>query len=189
MTSQATVPAQIIKSENSLIANLVFIGLGVLLLSLLAQLAFPLPWTPVPVTGQTFGVALIALLWGWKRGSAVVVSYVALGSLGWPLFTQAHSSLLLGPTFGYLVGMIVASFVVGVLADKGYTKYFTTALVASYLGSFFTFSFGLIGLSFFIPTESLFVAGVLPFLPGDLIKNVSAAFIASAVHRRFHLKK
>lgn len=184
MTSQASIPILISRTESPVLANFMAIFSGVLLISLLAQIAIPLSWTPVPITGQTFAVSLVSLMWGWKRGATILFAYLTLGSLGLPIFAHAKSGILLGPTFGYLIGMFAASFVVGFLADKGMTQKFSSSLLASYTGSFIIFCFGAIGLSFFVPLDQLFIAGVLPFLPGDAIKNLLAATIVSRVSQR-----
>lgn len=156
--------------------------LGVLLLSLLAQVAIRLPWTPVPVTGQTFGVALTALLWGRTRAFGVVASYLILGFVGLPVMA-AGQALTLGATGGYLGGMLLAAFVVGELADRGFTQSWWRAFLAAASGSVIIFTCGLLVLSFYVPYENLFISGLLPFLPGDLFKNLLASFIASRGNR------
>jgi biotin transport system substrate-specific component len=184
MPLQATLPLLISGNKYKSLANMGAIFAGVMLLSLLAQVSIPLPWTPVPVTGQTMGVALIALSWGWKRSGVVVLSYLLLGSLGAPVFAAGGSGFLFGATFGYLMGMLVAAIVMGYLADRGFTNSFLKTLLVAYLGSAITFSFGVLGLSFFLPTEALFVAGVQPFLPGDTIKNCLAAYITFQARKK-----
>lgn len=174
-TSKALVPTLLIKFPDQLKAHVISFLLGLAMLSALAQLKFTLPWTPVPITGQTFGVALLALLWGSRLSLSVFVGYLGIGFLGAPVFAGGASGLLLGPTMGYLAGMLVASWVVGKLSDRGWTENFWRALAACYIGSLIIFSCGVIGLSFFIPAEKILVAGVLPFLPGDLLKNTLAA--------------
>ncbi len=154
---------------------------GVLILSILAQLRIVLPWTPVPITGQTFGVALIALLYGSRLSLAIFSSYLGLGFIGMPIFAGGVSGMILGPTFGYLVGMLIASWCVGKLSDRGWGRRFFTALAACYVGSALIFLCGIIGLSFFMPFKSLFVAGVLPFMFGDFIKNCLAAWSVSRI--------
>ncbi|MGE4132212.1 MAG: biotin transporter BioY [Bdellovibrionales bacterium] len=153
--------------------------MGALLLTALAQISIPLPWTPVPITGQTFGVALLALLWGRKLGAGIVGGYVLLGLTGLPILATAK----LGPTSGYLVGMVLASYVVGGLADRGWTSTFPRALAAAYVGSTLIFGLGLLVLSYFVPSEALLGAGLFPFMPGDLIKNILAATIATGAAR------
>ena len=183
-TSQAFFPQMITQSKNKIQSEVILFFAGILSLSLLAQIAIPLPWTPVPITGQTLGVTLLALLWGQKRATSVFISYFLLGTVGLPIFAMGKSGFMMGPTLGYLVGMLASSFVVGYLADRGWSQKFSTALLASYIGSIFVFSFGVWGLSFFVPTHLLFVSGVLPFILGDAIKNVIASWLASQFTRQ-----
>lgn len=178
-TSKALVPELIIKFPEKTKATVISFLLGLGMLSALAQLKFVLPWTPVPITGQTFGVALLALLWGSRLSFSVFATYMGIGFLGAPVFAGGASGFLIGPTMGYLGGMFIASWVVGKLSDRGWTESFWKALFACYIGSAIIFSFGVFGLSFFIPSEKLLIAGVLPFLPGDLLKNLLAAGITT----------
>jgi biotin transport system substrate-specific component len=178
MTVSAAVPALIAKSENKNLANVLSILAGVALIALLAQVAIPLPWTPVPITGQTLGVSLVALSWGWKRSSITMALYLTLGSLGLPFFASIGS---LGATSGYLVGMLFSAIAVGYLADLGWTNSFKKALAAAYLGSFIVLGTGLFVLSYFLPYEALLGAGLIPFLPGDLIKNLTAAGLSTKI--------
>lgn len=177
MTSQALVPQLMASSTRArgFAAEAISLVTGVLLISLLAQIAIPLPWTPVPITGQTLGVGLVALSWGARRGVAIMLIYLLIGSLGAPIFTMGKSGFLLGPTMGYLLGMVVASLATGYLADRGYTRGFWTSLLAAYAGSVCTLGLGVAVLSFYVPSEQLLMAGLLPFIPGDLIKNTLAA--------------
>ena len=153
---------------------------GVMLLALLAQVSLRLPFTPVPITGQTFGVYLIALIYGRKLGSITVASYLFVGALGAPIFASAQSGLSFGPTLGYLVGMMLASLVVGELSDGGFARGLKGAWGVAIVGSVCVFSCGLIGLSFFVPKAALLASGLFPFIPGDLIKTALAASIASS---------
>lgn len=178
-TSKALVPNLIIKFPEQTKGKIISFLLGLAMLSALAQLKIILPWTPVPITGQTFGVALLALLWGSRLSFSVFAAYLGIGFLGAPVFAGGASGFLIGPTMGYLAGMFIASWVVGKLSDRGWTDNFLMALLACYIGSFIIFSCGVFGLSFFIPTDKLLVAGVLPFLPGDLLKNLLAAGITT----------
>jgi biotin transport system substrate-specific component len=178
-TSKALVPSTITQRSNLALTSLLSVIAGVGLLALCAQIKIPLSWTPVPVTGQTFGVALLALLWGSRLSLATFTTYLVVGFLGAPVFAGGVSGLLIGPTFGYLIGMMFASWLIGKLSDVGWSRNFLKALGACYVGSLVTFTCGIIGLSFFIPADKLLMAGVIPFLPGDLIKNILAAFTTS----------
>lgn len=185
MTSQALVPGllQSVKAQNVRGAEVLGLFVGVALISLLAQIAIPLPWTPVPITGQTLGVSLVALSWGARRAALVLLVYVLLGSLGAPIFALGKSGFMWGPTSGYLVGMVIASGAMGWLADRGMTHGFWSSLAAAYAGSFLTLGLGVWVLSYFVPSENLLLAGLWPFLPGDLIKNTLAALTSWGLRR------
>lgn len=175
--NQALVPQLIFERGNKILDNIGSVAAGVVAISLLAQLTITLPWTPVPITGQTFGVAVVSLMWGRARAVMTTLSYLSLGALGLPVFAFAKSGFSVGPTMGYLLGMVVASYWMGSLADQGWTKTFWRSWLAAFSGSLIVFSCGVYVLSYFIPKENLFIAGVLPFLPGDIIKTLLASFL------------
>lgn len=183
MKSQALVPVLLARTESKTGANLLAIVAGIGLISLLAQVVIPLPWTPVPITGQTLGIAMVGLGWGWRRAFAVVALYLILGWLGAPIFAAGKSGLFLGPTFGYLVGMLIAATVEGYLSDRGWTQKFWQALATSYLGSTIIFCCGLVVLSRFVPASELLTAGLYPFLIGDFLKNSIAAAVRTQMQR------
>lgn len=179
MQSQALVNKVLLDVGDTKINNLLSFLFGALLLTALAQIAIPLPWTPVPITGQTFGVALVALLWGKKKAFSIVSFYLLLGVVGMPVFAGAASGITFGATSGYLIGMLLSTVVVGHFSDLGWTNSFFKSWLAGFCGSCITFACGLFVLSFFVPFEGLLVSGLLPFLPGDVVKTVSAAAIAN----------
>jgi biotin transport system substrate-specific component len=156
---------------------------GALGLALLAQIAIHIPGTPVPITGQTLGTALLALVYGQRRGLAAFCTYYALGSLHLPVFALGASGFALGPTSGYLVGMLLAIGVVGGLADRGWTNSFLRCWLANILGSVLIFAVGLLVLSHFIGTQHVLQAGLWPFVPGDIVKDILAAAIAWRLRR------
>ncbi len=169
--------------EKKWMVSVGVICFGVVWMALLSQVKIALPWTPVPITGQTFGVAVMALTFGARLSLASYAVYLVAGFVGLPVFAGLGAGLTWGPTMGYLVGMLFASVVMGRLADKGWGRSFGKALLACYIGSFITFASGLFVLSFFVPSQALLVAGLIPFLPGDLIKNLSAAALVSRLTR------
>ena len=156
---------------------------GTLALCLLSQIAIPLPFSPVPLTGQTFGIALNALLLGRKSAMSAFGLYLGLGAVGFPVFALGSAGLHIGPTLGYLLGMAAASWLVGGVADRGLIRSFGRAWWICLLGSALVFAFGLAGLSFFVPANALLKTGLLPFIPGDLIKTTLAASVATTVNR------
>jgi biotin transport system substrate-specific component len=181
---QSIVPTILDKSGNKVSHNVIATLIGTAIIALVAQISIPLPFTPVPITGQTFGVALISLLWGQKRGLASVGLYLSLGFCGLPVFALGKSGLNIGPTSGYLIGMMVAAYLMGTLADRGWTKTFWRTWAAAFCGSLVTFLCGVLVLSLYIPKDSLLVAGVLPFIPGDVIKTLLAVVIVRQVASR-----
>jgi len=181
---QSFIPMILDKSGNKVSHNVIATLIGAAVIALVAQISIPLPFTPVPITGQTFGVALISLLWGQKRGLASVGLYLSLGFSGLPVFALGKSGLNIGPTSGYLMGMLAAAYLMGTLADKGWTKVFWRTWFAAFCGSCMTFICGIMVLSFYIPKDLLLVAGVLPFIPGDVIKTLLAVLIVRQVESR-----
>jgi len=155
--------------------------------ALAAQIAIPLPWSPVPITGQTFAVLLSGAVLGARRAFLAQLLYLTEGVIGLPVFAggAAGAAVLAGPTAGYLMGFPLAAAVTGVLAERGWDRRFFSMLVAMLLGSAAIFACGLIGLSRFIPADQLLVTGLLPFLPGDVVKSSFAALAFPAFWRRF----
>ncbi|MBC7387315.1 MAG: biotin transporter BioY [Cryobacterium sp.] len=184
MMSQAFVPQWISRRQNTEAWEIFWVGSGTLYLALLAQISFSLPFTPVPITGQTFGVATLALLWGGKRTFAVVGIYLLEGAIGLPVFADFSGGLEWGPTLGYLIGMLLSGVFIGVFTDHGLTNTLLKAWLFCSLGSAFTFLIGLFILHFFIPFPDLLAAGLFPFLPGDILKNFAAALAVTKFRGR-----
>jgi len=155
---------------------------GALLIALAAQLQIPLPFSPVPVTGQTFAVLLLGALYGSKRGPAAVLAYVILGAMGLPVFAGGASGVarLIGPTAGYLVGFLAAAFVVGTLAERGWDRRAGTTAAAMLLGNLVVYVAGVMWLSRFVGWDKVLATGVLPFLPGDALKIALATLLLPA---------
>jgi biotin transport system substrate-specific component len=156
---------------------------GSLLIALCAQLA--IGW-PIPVTGQTFAVLMIGALLGARRASVTVLVYIAEGALGLPVFAHGRSgfTVLFGPTGGYLVGFVVAAYIVGLLAERGWDRRIGTTILAMIFGNLVIYTFGLLWLGCMIllmklPVGSgkVLVEGLYGFIPGDLLKIVLAAIL------------
>ncbi len=162
-----------LKSKRYPIAfNIGIVLLGTMLLAMLSKITVFLPFTPVPVTGQTFGVILIAMLFGAKRSVITMLTYIAEGLAGLPVFAGSTLGIarIVGPTGGYILGFVVAAYVVGFLADKGWTKSFFKVFIASAIGSIVIYVFGVARLNMFLGFEKAIVSGVVPFIIGDLVK-------------------
>lgn len=158
---------------------------GSALVGLAAQIAVPLPFSPVPVTGQTFAVLLLAAAFGSRLGTASVALYVAEGLIGLPVFAGGASGIarLGGPTGGYLVGFIAAAAAVGALAERGWDRRVWTCALAMLVGEVVLYVFGMAWLARFPLKVGLLEAGLLPFLVGDAYKLALAALAVPAAVR------
>lgn len=154
---------------------------GVLLVAAAAQIQIPLGFTPVPISGQTFGVALVGAGLGARRGALSLLLYLAAGVVGMPFFSggAAGASHLMAPTAGYLVGFIPAAALIGALCERRADRSPWRAFLAMQAGSLVVFTCGVAWLAISLgvgPVRALEL-GWLPFLPGDLIKTALAAGI------------
>lgn len=155
--------------------NLVLVGC--------AYLSFSLPFSPVPITGQTFGVLLVAMALGRVRGSGVVLAYLAEGAAGLPVFAGGAAGVgaLAGPTGGYLIGFLLAAYLTGWLADHGWDRGYFKSVVAMLAGSVLIFLCGLAQLSLFVPAGTVLAMGLYPFIVGGIVKMSLAAVILPSV--------
>lgn len=155
-------------------------------LTLFARLSIPLPFTPVPITGQTLGVLLVGALLGGRRGALAVLAYVGEGILGLPVFaggTSAWSAstagvpVIVGPTAGYLMSFPIAACVVGLLADRGWDRRFRRAACAMLAGEAVIYLIALPWFARYVGAGQAVALGMLPFLAGDAIKVIVAAAV------------
>ena len=160
--------------RSSALNNALLITTGTLFLAGLAQIALPIPGSPVPVTGQTLGVLLIGTSYGAVLGLSTFLTYLLVGLAGAPVFANGSHGLatLTGATGGYLVGMLVASLVVGLLAGRAWDQRLLTALPTMLLGDAIIFSFGLFWLHAFTGENWSWTlaAGFTPFIIGEVLK-------------------
>ena len=163
---EAVWPTPGVGREAALIAG------GSLFIALASQLQVPVPFSPVPVTGQTFAVLLLAAIYGSRRGPAAVLTYLTLGFIGLPVFAGGAfgAARLLGPTAGYLLGFVGAAFVVGTLSERGWDRRPWTTAASMIIGNLVIYLAGVAWLSRFVGSKSVLATGVLPFLPGDAVK-------------------
>ncbi|MEY3387021.1 MAG: hypothetical protein RIR53_1832 [Bacteroidota bacterium] len=146
---------------------------GLVAIVLCTQVRIPLPFTPVPITGQTFAVIAWPLLFGYRAGLGAVGSYLLLGTLGAPVFAGFESlAALWGPTSGYLLGFALVAALVGRLRDVGATSTMMGLALTIVAAQALILACGAVVLSLFVGVENAYVMGVAPFLPGDVIKTV-----------------
>jgi biotin transport system substrate-specific component len=155
---------------------------GSLLVALCAHITIPLPFTPVPLTVQNFGVLLVGLLLGSRRGFAALALYLAEGAMGLPVFSPLGPggiAQLIGPTGGFLMAYPLVAWLAGFVMEHG-RKTFTRAAVGGLLGEILLFAGGLAWLT--VLTHSIAQAfrwGLYWFLFAEVIKVLVAAGIAS----------
>ncbi|MDD4980207.1 MAG: biotin transporter BioY [Candidatus Omnitrophica bacterium] len=171
---------------NKILCRLLGVGIFLILSCLGAFVRIPLPFTPVPITLQTFFVLLSGAFLGSKLGFLTQLSYIFLGIWGLPIFTGAGSGLLylLGPTGGYLLGFVLAAFLIGSFIKFSDNLLFTFALFC--LGDAVLLFCGTLWLKFLFGydlTRALFI-GFLPFIPGDLLKITAASVIYGRLRSR-----
>ncbi len=163
-----------------------------LLVALCAHITLPLPFTPVPLTLQNFGVLLVALALGSKRGFAALALYLVEGASGMPVFNPAGAgglAQLLGPTGGYLLAYPVVAFIAGLIAERG-AKSFGRYLVAAVAGEVVLFAAG-VGWLLVLSHGSWRMAaqfGFYPFVFAEIAKMMAAAGAASRLPRLFETK-
>ena len=156
---------------------------------IMAQIIIPLPWTPVPITAQTFAVLCSGLFLGRKYGVLSQVIYIALGVAFIPWFGGMTGGLevLLGSTGGFLIGFIIASYFVGMISEKyaearSFRKMALTIGIANFALIYIP---GLAGLALFLSMQGtpvgiydLLMMGLVPFIAGDIVKILGAASVS-----------
>jgi biotin transport system substrate-specific component len=147
---------------------------GAALTGLAAQIAVPVPGTPVPVTGQTFAALLVGTSLGARRGVSALAVYALAGLAGVPWFAGGTSGLSV--SFGYILGMILASAAVGALARRGADRSMLRTAGAMLLGEAIIYAVGVPYLAYAagISASAAIAAGLTPFLIGDAIKAILA---------------
>ena len=155
---------------------------GSLLIALSARLQLILPFSPVPITGQTFAILLLGALYGSKRGLATVLTYFALGVMGLPVFAGGAFGVarLIGPTAGYLAGFLAAAFVVGLLSERGWDRKPWTTASSMIIANVIIYMIGVLWLSRFVGWQRVLSTGFLPFLAGDALKIALATILLPA---------
>jgi biotin transport system substrate-specific component len=150
---------------------------AVALTALMAQVVIHLPFTPVPVTGQTFAVLVTGAALGWRRGLLAQALYVLLGLVGLPVFAGGTGGLgqLVGASGGYLLGFVAAAAVLGWLAERGWDRG-REVVAAMLLGEAALYLFGVGWLAVYLHSvEEAVLLGFVPFMVGDAVKLAASA--------------
>lgn len=165
---------QSITLERSAARDFALVLLASIIICLSGQVSIPLWFTPVPLATQNSTVLLMAALLGARRGGAATFIFLVQGAMGLPVFSTGAAGFakFLGPTGGYLMGYLIAAFVVGYIAEK--RKSIASAAVALAVGNLIIYLCGASFLAKFVGLSKAATLGILPFLLGDLIKILAS---------------
>lgn len=172
--------------------ELVMAGVFVALTTVLGYLVIPLPFSPVPITGQTFAVMLAGSLLGWRAGLVSMGLFVFLGLVGIPVFAggAAGPGILLGPRGGYILSFPLAALMIGLLVQYSRRQGWGTFFVAHLAGGIIlVYSLGVTQLALVtgMTWKAAAIAGAIPFILGDVLKAAVAAEVARRIHLIFPL--
>lgn len=175
-------------ARSALITDVMLVVLGSAVMAGLAQVSFPLPFTPVPVSGQTLGVMLVGASLGAWRGGAAMLLYLGEGAAGLPVFAGGQSGpqfLTAAPTTGFLWGFVVAAVVIGLLAQLGWDRSLGSSIGAMLVGEVVLFTMGVTWIAHYLgySGEEALAAALYPFVLGDVLKLLIAAGLLPAAWR------
>ncbi len=174
-------------APSSVLVDVLLIFAGAALVAASAQVAIPLPFTPVPITGQTFSVVLVGASLGALRGTASLALYVAVGLIGAPIYADGASgwATVSGASGGYLLGFVLAAAVTGWLAERRWDRRFSSAVTAMLTGNVVIYLVGLPWLAAVLDTnlERTLELGLYPFVPGNILKLYLAGALLPAAWR------
>jgi biotin transport system substrate-specific component len=179
VNAQAATLRHAVVPRSDLLTDTLLVLAGTGLVAGAAQISFKLPFTPVPITGQTFAVVLVGASLGAIRGTASLMLYLWLGVAGAPIYAHhAHGwSVITSATGGYIVGFVLASAVTGYLAERRWDRQISSAIAAMLTGNVIIYLVGLPWLAVVLNSnlEKTLEYGLYPFVPGDVFKLYLAA--------------
>jgi biotin transport system substrate-specific component len=165
--------------RTGLLTDVLLVLAGTGLVAVAAQVSIPLPFTPVPITGQTFAAVLVGASLGSVRGFSSLLLYMLLGMAGAPIYSDQTSGMevISGPTGGYIVGFAIAAALTGYLAERRWDRKVSTAIAAMLTGNVVIYLVGLPWLAVDLGTnlEKTLELGLYPFVAGDVFKLYLAA--------------
>ncbi|MDF9813278.1 biotin transporter BioY [Streptomyces sp. SPB162] len=183
-TRTGTVLADLLPASSAARARVRDVALvlgGAALTGLAAQLSVPVPGSPVPVTGQTFAALLVGTALGARRGFAALALYAVAGVAGMPWFAEGSSGSSM-PSFGYILGMLLASAAVGALARRGADRTVLRTAGAMVVGSVIIYAVGVpyLALAAHLSLGKAVSLGLTPYLLGDALKAALAMGVLPA---------
>ncbi len=178
-SSNSLVSSLLGKKTNDLVYVLLTSIIGSFLLTVSSKVQIPL--TPVPVTLQTLVLLVMSMFLGWRGAVGATSLYLFQGAIGLPVFAHGGGFIILfGPTGGYLFGFLIASLVVGYLAERGWDKSVVLTFTSMTIGTLVIYLFGVIWLSYLKDLNTALIFGLLPFITPDILKICLGTCLVSA---------
>ena len=166
--------------NDTILRKVAMVLFGSVLVGMSAQISVPM--FPVPMTLQTFAIMLVGLTYGWRLAGATMVTYLAQGAMGFPVFAGGAAGIapLMGPTAGFLFGFVLMAVAMGWLVERGLSRGFGL-FVAAVVATALLFVPGVLWLTAATPLDlqGAFMAGAAPFLVGEVVKAALAALIVT----------
>jgi len=168
--------------QGTLARDLALVLAGAAVITASALITIPLPFTPVPITLATLGVMGVGASLGPVRGASSAGVYLLLGAVGAPIFSDGQSGVML-PTFGYVVGYVLAAFIAGQLARRRADRRPVTTFALAALGTLVLYLCGgaWLAVSLGLDLRQTFLLGVAPFLLGDALKALALTVLLPSV--------
>ena len=171
------------------VRHMCLIGLMTAVICILAPFSLNIPISPVPISLGTLAIYFVITVLGMKHGTISVLIYILLGLVGLPVFSgfSGGAGKLLGPTGGYIIGYLFMAFICGFFLDKWKNNVFISFL-GMLLGTAVCYLFGTLWLGYQLSMTfpQALMAGVIPYIPGDLVKLILAMAIGWQLQKRLH---
>lgn len=169
--------------------DLIACGIFASIIAVVAQISIVVPFSPIPFTMQVFGVCLVAVILGAKKGFITLMVYILLGAIGVPVFAAYSSgpTVLFGKTGGFILAFPLMALLIGYVSEK--FKRIHYVLGAMILSLMLCYAIGTIYFSFItkIPVQKAVFFTVIPYIPLDIVKVIMASLIGVQVRKRLSL--
>ena len=181
---QKTLVQTLWQSDKIWQRNIAIFLLGTLFLAICAHIQ--IPFYPVPVTMQSFGVLILGMALGSWLGGITLLVYFACGMIGLPVFAKTVGvAAFLSPTGGYLIGLFFAAILCGTLAERGFDRDVLLSALTCFLATIVIFLFGVVWLGSVIGWDKPVLAyGLFPFIPGAIFKISLATFLLPKIWKK-----
>jgi biotin transport system substrate-specific component len=179
--------AVVIMGGRNKVVDCIYAAMFAALIAVLGLLSIPLPFSPVPVSGQSLGIMLAGSILSAKQAAFSVLTFVLIGAAGVPVFSGLTGGIgvVIGPRGGYYLGFLVGAIVIALLRGQSSNPWrLALANLIGGIGVVYLFGAGWLSFVTGMGLEKAVMAGVLPFIPGDLFKVFAASFIGTAINKR-----